>query len=246
MGRLSRPFPDAEAAFGFCQTIAHSVLTPQIVEVADPGAAHFLFSADAPARISAQQWSVVISAAGQLSVVDRHARELGHLASAANADEFMRLADAEHSSILDCVREFPRLVLEAAPQAIIFRLGVLPTAMTPLLARLGQLAAQNHLDFAALTRASGIVYAAFLPEEGDATPFAALTKVSGEVFQTCGLPEIAAHCDAGVVPGRNETRLGRRVGPGAAGFRVDATRKKSFRPAKRSESRPLRRRNLIP
>ena len=144
------------------------------------------FSAETPARITPQQWSVIISASGQPSVVDRHARELGHMASAANADEFLRLNDEEHSSVLARIREFPRLVLEAAPSAMIFRIGVLPTAMAPLLARLGQLAAQNHLDFAALTRASGIVYAAFLPEEGDATPFAALANTSGEVFQACG------------------------------------------------------------
>src|SRR4029077_2220215 len=113
------------------------VLTPQIVEVADPGAAHFLFSADTPARITAQQWSVVISASGQPSVVDRHARELGHLASAANADEFMRLSDGEPSSILERIREFPRLLLEGAPSAMIFRIGVLPAAMAPLLALVG-------------------------------------------------------------------------------------------------------------
>jgi glycolate oxidase FAD binding subunit len=185
-GTFVASFSDAEAAFGFCRAIAHSVLTPQIVEVADPGAAHLLFSADTPARITPQQWSVIISASGQLPVVDRHALELGHMASAANADEFVRLTDEEHSSVLARIREFPRLVLEAAPPAMIFRVGVLPTAMAPLLARLGQLASHNHLDFAALTRASGIMYAAFLPEEGDATPFAAMAKTSGEIFQACG------------------------------------------------------------
>jgi glycolate oxidase FAD binding subunit len=191
-GTFIASFSDAEAAFGFCRAIAHSVLTPQIVEVTDPGAAHLLFSADTPARITAQQWSVVISASGQPSVVDRHARELGHMASAAKAAEFVRLSDSEHSSILTRIREFPRLVLDAAPSALIFRIGVLPTAMVPLLGRLGQMAVQNHLDFAALTRASGIMYAAFLPEEGAATPFAALAQISGEVFQTCGDSESPA------------------------------------------------------
>jgi glycolate oxidase FAD binding subunit len=191
-GTFVASFSDAEAAFGFCRAIAHSVLTPQVVEVADPGAAHLLFSTDTPARITPEQWSVIISAAGQPSVVDRHARELGHMASAANADEFVMLSDAEHSSVLARIREFPRLVLEAAPAAMIFRIGVLPTTMAPLLARLGQLAEQNHLDFVALTRASGLAYAGFLPEEGDATPFTALAKASSDVFQACGHPEINA------------------------------------------------------
>ena len=79
-GTFVASFSAAESAFGFCRAIAHSVLTPQIVEVADPGAAHLLFSADASARIEPQHWSVIISAAGQPAVVDRHARELGHMA----------------------------------------------------------------------------------------------------------------------------------------------------------------------
>ena len=184
-GTFVASFSEAETAFGFCRDIAHSVLTPQIVEVADPGAAHFLFSGQTPARITPQQWSVIISASGQPSVVDRHARELGHMAGAANADEFVRLTDEEHSSVLARICEFPRLILEAAPTAMIFRIGILPTAMAPLLTRLHQLAAQNNLEFAALTRATGIVYAAFLPEEGTPTPFAVLAKTSSEIFQAC-------------------------------------------------------------
>ena len=184
-GTFVASFSEAETAFGFCRDIAHSVLTPQIVEVADPGAAHFLFSGQTPARITLQQWSVIISASGQPSVVDRHARELGHMAGAANADEFVRLTDEEHSSVLARICEFPRLILEAAPTAMIFRIGILPTAMAPLLTRLHQLAAQNNLEFAALTRATGIVYAAFLPEEGTPTPFAVLASTSSEIFQVC-------------------------------------------------------------
>jgi glycolate oxidase FAD binding subunit len=200
-GSFVSSFSDAEGAFGFCRAIAHSVLTPQIVEVADPGAAHLLFSAETPARITPEQWSVVISAAGQPSVVDRHARELGHMASIAKAAEFVRLSDSQHSSILTRIREFPRLVLEAAPSAMICRIGILPTAMATLLGRLGQMAAQNHLDFAALTRASGIVYAAFLQEDGEAAPFAALAKICGEVFRACGesgAPAMLEWCPADV------------------------------------------------
>jgi FAD/FMN-containing dehydrogenase len=161
------------------------------VEVADPGAAHLAFSAKAPSRIAPQLWSVVITAAGQPAVVDRHARELGHMASAANAAEFVPLSNAEHSSVLARIREFPRLVLEGAPSAAIVRISVLPSAMPALLGQLSHLAAQNHLEFAALTRACGLVYAAFLPEEGDAAP-AALAKTCSEVFLACAKPEVGA------------------------------------------------------
>jgi glycolate oxidase FAD binding subunit len=191
-GTFVASFSDAEAAFAFCRTVAHSALNPQIVEVADPGSAHLIFSGEAPARISLRHWSVVISASGHASVVDRHARELGHMAVAAHALEFVPLSDTENVTIMARIREFPRIVREMAPSALIFRIGVLPTAMAPLLTRLGQVAAQNHLEFAALTRASGIVYAAFLPEEGDETPLGAVVKASSEVFQACGDPQIEA------------------------------------------------------
>jgi FAD/FMN-containing dehydrogenase len=191
-GTFVASFTDAESAFGFCRAIAQSVLTPQILEVADPGAAHFLFSAEAPARITPLQWSVVITAAGQPAVVDRYARELGHLASAAKAAEFMPLSDAEHSSVLARVREFPRLVLEAAPDAAIFRIGVLPTAMPSLLEDLSAAAKHYQVGFAALTRASGIVYAAFFAEEGSETSSAATAGAAKEAFHICTLPENSA------------------------------------------------------
>lgn len=229
-GTFIASFSGAETAFGFCRVIAHSVLTPQIVEVADPGAAHLLFSAETPARITPRQWSVIVSASGQPSVVDRHARELGHLASAAKADEFVPLSDAEPSSILARIREFPRLVLEGAPSAMIFRIGVLPTAMAPLLTRLGQLAAQNHLDFAALTRASGIVYAAFLPEESGATPFAAPAHFSSEVFQACGDPEIGAQAMLEWCPADIKRASGGVWGPARQDFALMQRVKNAFDP----------------
>jgi glycolate oxidase FAD binding subunit len=199
-GTFVASFSDAESAFGFCRTVALSALTPQIVEVADPGAAHLLFSAEAPARIAPQLWSVVITAVGQPSVVERHARELGHMASAANAAELVPLSDLQNTSVLARIREFPRLVLEAAPSAAIFRISLLPGAMPALLGWLSQLAAQSHLAFAALTRASGIVYAAFLPEEGNAAP-AVLAKTCSEVFLACaeaGAPAMLEWCPAEV------------------------------------------------
>ncbi len=191
-GTFIASFADAESAFGFCRAVAQSVLTPQILEVADPGAAHLLFSAETPARITPQQWSVVITAAGQASVVDRYARELGHMASAANAAEFMPLSHAEHSSVLARVCEFPRLVLEAAPDAAIFRVGVLPAATPSLLRNMSEIAKHWRLDLATLTRASGIVYAAFFAEEGSETTSAATASAAKEIFHICALPENSA------------------------------------------------------
>ena len=64
--------------------------------------------------------------------MDRYARELGHMASTANAAELVPLSEAEASSVQTRIREFPRSILEAAPSAAIFRIGVLPTVMRRL------------------------------------------------------------------------------------------------------------------
>jgi glycolate oxidase FAD binding subunit len=188
-GTFVASFSNAESAFGFCRGVAQSVLTPQILEVADPVAADLLFSEAAPARIAPQQWSVIITAAGQPAVVDRYARELGHIAGAAKATEFMPLSDVEQSSVLARLREFPRLVLEAVPSAAIFRIGVLPTAMPSLLKDLSKVANHYHIGIAALTQASGILYAALFAEGGNETSSASTIIAAKEVFHICTLPE---------------------------------------------------------
>jgi glycolate oxidase FAD binding subunit len=185
-------FSAPETAFQFCNAIAHSALTPQMVEVADPGAARLLFPDGAAPRVEARTWSVIVSAAGKPEVVDRYARELGHMAGTAHADEFAPLGDTEALAVLARIREFPRLVLEAVPQAAIFRIGILPTAMAGLLGELNALASQDNVDLLALTRASGILYAAFLPKQVDPAAMASLTKTVQEVFRTCAKSEIGA------------------------------------------------------
>jgi len=185
-------FSNAEAAFRFCGAITQSPLSPQMVEIANPGAADVIFSGDARARVEPRSWSVIVSAAGHPEVVDRYARELGGMAVAAGAEELAPLGDSEAPDILARIREFTRLILDAVPSAAIFRIGVLPTAMAGLLGELHALAAQGSVDMVALTRASGILYAALLPKEGDAPATASLTKAVQEVFRVCGKSEINA------------------------------------------------------
>jgi hypothetical protein len=82
--------------------------------------------------------------------------------------------------------------MEAAPSAAIFRIGVLPTAMPSLLKDLREVAKHWRLDLATLTRASGIVYAAFLGEEGNEESPVEVTSAAKEVFHICTLPENGA------------------------------------------------------
>jgi glycolate oxidase FAD binding subunit len=114
------------------------------------------------------------------------------MASTAAAEEFVPLGDSDAQSVLARIREFPRIVLEAAPSAAIFRMGAIPTAMAGLLGEMAGVATRNRFDLVTLTHASGIVYAAFLPEEGDNSTMTAMTAMVREVFQACGKPEINA------------------------------------------------------
>jgi glycolate oxidase FAD binding subunit len=227
-GTFVASFSAVESAFGFCRGVAQSVLTPQILEVADPAAADLLFSRAAPARIAPRQWSVIITAAGQPAVVDRYARELGHIASAAKAAEFMPLSDAEQSSVLARIREFPRLVLESVPSAMIFRLSVLPTAMTPLLAKLSEIAKRRSLACATLTRASGIMYAAFFAEEGIET--SAADVAANDVFQICAQPESNSQAMLEFCPAEVKGAVGDVWGPERQDFGLMKRVKNVFDP----------------
>jgi glycolate oxidase FAD binding subunit len=191
-GNFVAAFSDTESAFGYCRAIAQSVLAPQIVEIIDPVSARFLLSTPGAEKVPPQRWAIVISAAGHPAVVDRYARELGHLAAAANAEEFMPLSPSD-SIVLARIREFPRLVLEGVPDASIFRIGVLPTKMSSLFIGLTAVAEKYQLELATLTRASGIMFAAFLTKQRNNAPSPVNAAFCAEVYQVCALPENGAN-----------------------------------------------------
>ena len=231
-GTFVASFSDAEAAFGFCRAIAQSVLTPQIVEVADPGAAHFLFSAEAPARITPQQWSVVITAAGQPSVVDRHARELGHMASAANAD---RVCAAQRNGTFFRSDAHPRIPAAGsggcAVRGDFSHRRFCPPPCRPLLGRLGELAAQNHLRFRRPYACIRDYVRRISAEEGrrDAVRRRWQMRPS-EVFQTCAQPEISAPAMLEWCPAEVKRAAGGVWGPARQDFALMQRVKNVFDP----------------
>jgi glycolate oxidase FAD binding subunit len=221
-------FSLAEAAFDFCRSVAHSVLTPQLVEVADPSAGQLIFSGEAFARILPGQWSAVITAAGQPAVVDRYAKELGHMAAAASAAEFLPVEDEAHVAMFERIQEFPRLALEAAPGAAIFRLSALPNAMPSLIAKLTAIAKQNHADVATLARVSGILYAVFVAE--NAGSVASLAAAIPEVFRVCSQPEMQASAMLEWCPKELKTAPEVVWGPTRPDFELMRRVKNSFDP----------------
>jgi glycolate oxidase FAD binding subunit len=229
-GTFVASFSSAEAAFDFCRAVSHSVLTPQMVEVANPGTAALIFSGEISARIEPRTWTVVLSAAGQPAVVDRHQRELGHLAGAADAEEFFPLSDAEAHSVHLQIREFPKLMIERAPAAAIFRVSAVTGVMASLLGKLRVLAAQHELDFVSLGRASGIFYAAFLPQKEILDSPISLPGVIAEVFRTCDQSEIHASAILEWGPAEIKTSADVVWGPSRPDFELMRRVKHSFDP----------------
>jgi len=230
LGTFVASFSSADAAFIFCRAIAHSALTPQILEVADPGAGQLIFSRESSAQIMPLQWSVVIAAAGQAAVVDRYAQELGRIAADSHAAEFLSMGEAQQLPILERIREFPRLALQAEPEAAIFRISILPTSTPSLLAQLDEVAKRNHMEVATLTRASGIVYAVFLPEQQSSDSTAYLAASIPEVFRACAEPGMQASALLEWCPAKIKTSADIVWGPSRPDFELMRRVKNSFDP----------------
>jgi glycolate oxidase FAD binding subunit len=163
-------------------------------------------------------------------VVDRYARELGSMAGAANAAEFLPIAEHEQASLFARLREFPRLILQASPDAAIFRIGILPTAMPSLLNNLAEIASHQGIALATLTRASGIAYAAFFAKPENGVSAAMTATPIHEVFRICARPEIGAQAMVEWCPTGLKTSADMVWGPARPDFELMRRVKHSFDP----------------
>jgi len=178
-------FTGPEDALGLCRAIAKSPLQPRLMEVIGPQAARLLAGSagDAePLCLVTGQWSVVVAAAGDARVVERHGAELARLARATRAAGFAALSDDEAELLLERIREFPKHTLESSPAATIFRIGVLPMQMPALLERAREITERNQIPRATLVRASGIVFLALVPPALDDSTLARLAQTATELM----------------------------------------------------------------
>ncbi len=181
-------FDSAAQALGMCRAIAQSALQPRLVDVVDPAAAQMIDPAHA--RLPAGQWSVVVGAAGDERVVQRHGIDLARIAEGARATAFVALTDEEEATLLGRIREFPKLAAETSPAATLFRISVVLAQMLALLERARQVIQRNELASMTLLRASGIVYLALVPTALDAATLARLTQAATELIHASSSSEI--------------------------------------------------------
>jgi glycolate oxidase FAD binding subunit len=229
-GTFVATFPTAEEACEFCVTIAHSFLTPQIAEIADSGVARLLYPQVETNGAARQSWSVILSVVGHSAVVERHARELGRLAGEANAQEFNALGESESVSLLTRVREFPRLILESAPSAMVFRVNLIPSAIPSMLREFREMANRAGFDLMTLTRASGILYAAFSPAAGSETSPGSCAKLAKDVLQFNSTPEAQAQSMMEWCPADVKRLAGDAWGPPRADLPLMQKLKNAFDP----------------
>jgi len=102
--------------------------------------------------------------------------------------------------------------------------------MPPLLANLSEIAKRNHMYVATLTRASGIIYAVFLPGEESSDSPTSLAAAIPEVFRACSQPGIQASAMLEWCPAKMKTTAESVWGPPRPDFELTRRVKNSFDP----------------
>lgn len=188
-------FSDKSGALALCRAIAKSPLQPRILDVLDSGAAGMFGARDA-SFLPWNSWLVVIEAAGQEAVLERHARDLAAMSKETHASELVALTEAQRDQLFACLCEFSLSAFGATSSAMIFRVAALPTALPALLEGMQKRADAHELKCAILIRALGVVYLALLPP-ADPKIFPELVSCSRELmdlFITSGAAPMIERC----------------------------------------------------
>jgi glycolate oxidase FAD binding subunit len=177
-------FENCAAAMDFSRAVQKSALEPRLVEVISPEAEKIISAgAEGPLPLRADGWSVALGVTGHEKVVERHARELGALATQAKASNFVRMGGNDQSEILNPMCEFPALVLATDPGAAIFRIAALPAGMAALADKLATAAAGAQLEHATVLRPHGLVFFALMNSSGAAPDAARFARAAQEIFR---------------------------------------------------------------
>ncbi|MHB8755390.1 MAG: FAD-binding oxidoreductase [Candidatus Acidiferrales bacterium] len=165
-----------EDAFAFAQSIRKSPLAPHTLDIFDRQASVLFHTS---VQLDKSDWGVAVSAAGNENVMERCSRDLQAMARAANAAAFSVLDEPQRSKLWQRIREFPALVAEHAPDALIIKIASLPAQMGEVSQKLRSIAVKSGLSFAVVARGAGVSYFALLPTERDAP---AIAQCASEMF----------------------------------------------------------------
>lgn len=179
-------FSRHEDAFAFAQSIRKSPLAPHTLDIFDRRASA-LFHADV--QLDKSEWGVAISAAGNKKVMERCSHDLQTVAGTANASAFSAPGEPQRSALWQRIRDFPALVVEHSPDALIVKITSLPTQMGEVAQRLQSIAANSGLSFAIVARGAGVIYFALLSTERDAPAIARIAQCAREILSAAATSE---------------------------------------------------------
>lgn len=161
-------FSSAAQALAFRNRIADSPLSLSTFEILSPGFPTLFPNSDL--------WQVCIGFEGTPQVCDRVSRDLASYAASTNSTSTTILEDQACFILWQQIREAIPHLLSASPATCIFKISQLPSKLNDLFSSLQQI----DLPIAILTRSSGTVYCAFLPNSPELPG-----RSVASVFQIC-------------------------------------------------------------
>jgi glycolate oxidase FAD binding subunit len=204
-------FPDAEGALALRRAIADSSLTPLTLDIISPELAQ-IFASQTPATpetavfageessahqaslppigdwFSPREWQVCAAFAGTPEVLDRYSRELTLLAEKYRAHSTSILDDTTRPAVWGRLRETLSMLLEASPEAVIFKISVLPSHHVSLFASLRQFADKAEIPHALVARGGGTTYFALLPDSTSENATKRLGYAASQIFHFVSSP----------------------------------------------------------
>ncbi|HXQ25830.1 MAG TPA: FAD-binding oxidoreductase [Candidatus Acidoferrales bacterium] len=193
MPRMTRTyvarFRWANGACEFRHAIARSHLRPQSIEIIAARDSSLLRLDDRPGSLFENgRWSVLVSAAGEVEVLNRYRRELETLARGADQnalESFTELGDADESRLTSYVREFPALAAKASQPAAILKISALPKSFAGLAEGIHSVAMRHDIPWAVMMRGVGVTYLALTAQDQSAESLRHLKDACASALRCC-------------------------------------------------------------
>jgi glycolate oxidase FAD binding subunit len=150
-------------AVAFCHNIVKSQLQPKILDLINPTYAA-LFAQCGANFLNGQSWAVIVEAAGQEPVLQRHARDLASLSRDFRSREFLALGAPQHAQLFSSLCGFSAIAFGTTSAATVLRIAALPAALADLLEEARKISDRYEIGCAILVRAHRIVHLALLPK----------------------------------------------------------------------------------
>lgn len=176
----------AHGACEFRNALAQSALRPRTLEILGGSTAEAIeLCGYAGVPFDADTWPVIVSFAGEETVLKRVHAEMESLA--AHNGELISLTELDSDAAIKTTNytsEFPAEILKRFPAAAIFKVSTLPTELPDLANNLASI----EMPWALIMRGVGVAYLALLPANDSDKSVLALKKECARILRLGGEP----------------------------------------------------------